>query len=132
MSSIKRVSFPWTTAFSNVSTGDGVFIALTGFMQAADVAKARCTWEAANETIANMITKPSYQTANVENAADAAAVLGTDYQTSNGMKYGTVMTDISSITQGKALVRMGMWVKLPSGSTLACLRVMGVFDVQSP
>lgn len=132
MSSIKRVSFPWTTAFSNVSTGDGVFIALTGFMQAADVAKARCTWEAANETIANMITKPGYQTANVENAADAAAVLGTDYQTSNGMKYGTVMTDISSITQGKALVRMGMWVKLPSGSTLACLRVMGVFDVQSP
>ncbi len=109
-----------------------MFIALTGFMQAADVAKARCTWEAANETIANMITKPGYQTANVENAADAAAVLGTDYQTSNGMKYGTVMTDISSVTQGKALVRMGMWVKLPSGSTLATIRLMGGFDIQSP
>lgn len=58
-----------------------------------------------------MITKPGNQTANVENAADAAAVLGTDYQTSNGMKYGTVMTDIRAVTQGKALVRSGSVVQ---------------------
>lgn len=132
MASIKRIGFQWTTGFSNVSTGDGVFIPTTGWMPAADVGKARCTWEAATEMIANMITKPGYQTANVENAPDGAVVLGTDNLASNGVKYGSVMTDISSATQAKALVRFGIWVKLPSGSTMANNRLAGSFDVQSP
>ncbi len=81
---------------------------------------------------ANMISKPGYQTANVENAPDAGVVLGTDYQQGNGVKYGTVMTDISSATQAKAVVRLGIWVKLASGSTETAVRIAGSFDIQSP
>ena len=132
MSSIRRLGFSWTTAFSVLSTGDGTFIPLTGWMPSADVGKARSTWEAHSEAAANMITRPGYQTANVENSPDTAVALGSDSQSSNGMKYGTAMTDISSVTQAKGLVRFGIWVKLASGSTLACVRVMGSFDIQAP
>lgn len=132
MASIKRVGFQWTTGFSTGSGGDGVFIPTTGWMQAADVGKARCTWEAQAEAIANMVTRPGYQVGNVENAPDAAVVLGLDTLSSIGVKHGTAMTDISAATQAKAVVRFGIWVKLPSGNTLACIRLAGSYDVQSP
>lgn len=45
---------------------------------------------------------------------------------------GTATTEIASVTRGDALVRFGIWVKLPSGSSLATNRLMGTFDVQSP
>ena len=132
MASIRRLGFSWTTGFSNLSTGDGVFIPTTAWMQAADVGKARCTWEANSEMAPSMVTRPGYQTANVENSPDAAVALGSDTQTSSGVKYGTAMTDISGVTQAKAVVRFGIWVKLASGSTLACVRLAGSYDVQSP
>ncbi len=132
MSAIRRLSFSWTTGFSNSSSVDGVFIPLTGWSQAADVGKARCSWEANSETSGSLVTRPGYQTANVENSPDAAATLGSDTQTSAGVKYATAMNDIASVTQAKALVRFGMWVKLNSGSTLACVRLAGSFDIQAP
>ena len=132
MPSIRRVSFSWTTLFSTLSTGDGTFVPTTGWMTAAEAAKVRATWEVSTESAANCVTRPGYQTANVENSADTPAVLGTDTQTSVGVKYGTALTDISSATAGKALVRFGIYVKLASGSALACVRVAGSYDVQSP
>lgn len=132
MSAIRRISFSWTTGFTNSSAVEGVFIPLTGWSPAADVGKARCSWEANSETSGSTITRPGYQTANVENSPDAATTLGSDTQTGAGVKYATGMNDIASVTQAKSLVRFGMWVKLASGSALACVRLAGSFDIQSP
>ncbi len=89
MSSIRRASFSWTTLFSTLSTGDGTFVPVTGWMTAAEAAKVRATWEVSTESAANCVTRPGYQAANVEDTADTPAVLGTDTQTSVGVKYGT-------------------------------------------
>ena len=132
MNAVKRLIFSWTTGFSNSSSVDGVFIPTTGWGSAADVAKVRCTWEAFGETMANMVTRPGFQTANTENSPDTPAAFGNDTQSSGGLKYSTAMTDISSSTQAKALVRFGIWVKLPSGSSLNCVRLSGYFDVLAP
>lgn len=132
MAAIRRVSFPWTTAYSNSSSVDGVFIVLTGWMSAPDVAKVRATWEATMETSANLVTRPGFQTANVENSPDNPQTLGSDSLTSVGVKFGTALTDITSSTQAKALVRFGIWVKLASGGSLACVQLAGSFDIQSP
>ena len=84
------------------------------------------------ETSANLVTRPGFQTANVENSPDGPQAFGSDSLTSVGLKYGTALTDISSSTQAKALVRFGVWVKLASGSALACVQLAGSFDIQSP
>jgi hypothetical protein len=94
-------------------------------------ARARCTWESAGETVANMITRPGYQVADVENSISSSNTLGTDTQTGNGVKYGSAPTDISSVTQAKQVVRWGLWVKNPSGTTtVQCVRAGGVIEVE--
>ena len=45
------------------------------------------------------------------------------------MLYPSAMTDISSNTAGKQLVRLGYMVKLSSGSTLAFAFVWGTAEV---
>ena len=131
MAKIRRIPLAWTTLFTNIDSVNGTFIPMTPWMSASDVAKARCTWESSGETVANMVTRPGYQVADVENSVSSTNTLGSDTQTGNAVKYASAPTDISSVTQSKQLVRWGLWVKNPAGTTtVQCVRGGGVMEVE--
>jgi hypothetical protein len=107
-----------------------VFLPATGWMQAADVAKIRTSFELRGVTgTINVLV--GYHTANVENSPDAATNTGT-FQTSGGVYFGSSFTDVSAAMQAKQLVRFGFVVKLTSGSTLSVARAGGSVDIIKP
>lgn len=72
-----------------------------------------------------------YQTANVENAPDAAVAL-TTFKTTEDLYYGPSFSDVTANTLPKQLVRPVWIVKLTSGSALASVRVGGSIDIVPP
>lgn len=125
---MKTMSLPWTM-IAAASTVE-VFLPVTGWMRAADVAKVRGSFELRGLTgvISALV---GYQTANVEDAPDAANNLGT-FQTTAGVFYGAGFTDVSATVQAKQLVRFGFVVKLSTGTTLAVARAGGSVDIIQP
>ena len=104
---------------------------MTPWMSAADVVKAGCTFEAYGETASNMVVRPGYQVADVENSISSTNTLGADSKTGPGVSYRSTLTDISSTTVARQLARWGLWVKNPKGdSTLNCVRIGGVIEVE--
>lgn len=74
------------------------------------------TWEAAEGTVANMVTRPGYQLADVQDTPLSPEVLGTDTKTGNGRKFGSSFVSIASTTQARQYFRAGVWVKNPTGT----------------
>lgn len=107
MARIRRMVLQWTTGFTNSDATDGTFIPMADFFASLAVEQAQMEWEAWGETVANMITRPGYQVADVPNNILATNTLGTDTKTGSGEKFPTAMTSIASVTQGKQLIRPG-------------------------
>jgi hypothetical protein len=82
---------PWTTIFSDRTDADGDFNPCSGWMKAEDVGRMRATFDVRDTTDASGVIKLGYQTANVENAPDAAVVPSAplNSQTGDGMSYPT-------------------------------------------
>lgn len=67
----------------------------------------------------------------MENVIASSNTLGSDTLTSTNVKYPTAMTDISATTQARQLVRFGIWVKNPTGTTtLQCVRLSGWLEIE--
>jgi hypothetical protein len=122
----------WGTGFTNTPNVDGTFIPLEDFHDdAGEIGLVRISWEAWGETVANMITRPGYQVADVENNILGTNTLGTDTKTGAGVLYGTDFFDISGNTKARVKIRFGIWVKNPAGnSNLNCVRVRAWIEIQ--
>lgn len=122
---MKRISLPWTTVFGFTTAGNKKFIPATPWLNAASVKRLRAAFELISSQT-NISVTFAYQTANVENAPDAAVDVGVAL-TADGMSYGT-MTDISANTNSKQLVRLGFNVQNTAGATLVLGRCGGIVD----
>lgn len=103
---MKRIPLPWSTLHAFTTVGSKKFMPVTPWINAADVKRLRATFELI-QAQTDFRMSFAYQTANVENAPDAAVEVGS-VQTADGMNYGTV-TDVSNNTGGKQLVRFGLF-----------------------
>lgn len=74
----------------------------------------------------NLSVTFAYQTANVEDAPDAAVEVGSA-QTTDGMNYGS-LTDISSNSNSKQLIRFGWNVQNTSAAALIVGMCGGAVD----
>lgn len=122
---MKRDSLPWTTVFGYTTGATKKFVPATPWMNAAMFKRVRAAFELISSQT-NLSVTFAYQTANVENAPDAAVDVGTAL-TADGMSYGT-LTDISASTNGKQLVRLGWNVQNSAGATLLLGRCGGAVD----
>ena len=116
MARIRRIDLGWATCYTNSPNGDGQFNPMQVYIRAPGIGKIRMGWEAHGESVANMISRPGFQVADVENNIVSTNTLGTDTQTSNGVKFPSAMADISATTQARQLFRGGIWVKNPAGN----------------
>lgn len=117
---------------SSQSTSTAVFIPMTEWIPAGEVAKARYTLEMRGNSQYCAIAG-GYQTSQDRISVDAAAQIGSaSYLSADGYDYPTAFTDLSSTMAGKAYVRFGILAKLSSGSNAqgcwASIRV----DIQGP
>lgn len=109
----------------------GQFNMMQLFIRCGGINNARVGWEVQAGSVANMITRPGLQLANVENTIGSTAALGSDTHTSTGMKYPSAMVDISASTDAYQLMRVGLYVKNPVGnSDLNCVRVRVWLEVE--
>jgi hypothetical protein len=123
--SSRRLSLPWTSVYAVNTTA--AFFAATGWMSTDQVRKLRFVTELrVKGPDAEVVC--AYQTANVENAPDSSAGVG-DPITSEGVVYGS-LTDISTSTGGKQLIRFGWNVRLTTGSSFTMARVAGGVEIQ--
>ena len=83
MCQTRTINLPWTTLYSDVTADDGVFLPVSGWMDAASVRRLRVTFEVAATTDANGIIKPGIQYANAEShwCGDATHVVATVFCT---------------------------------------------------
>jgi hypothetical protein len=125
---MKRIPMPWTAIYAFNTSGTKAFIPATPWIPAEGVKRARGTFELISGQ-ANLRVTFAYQTANVENSADAAAEQGS-VMTADGMSYGT-LTDVSSATNGKHLIRFGYSTYNSSAAVLVCGRAGGFVDVSA-
>jgi hypothetical protein len=114
--------------YAYTSGGTKKFLPATPWMPAESAKRARGTFELISSQ-ANLSVTFAYQTANVENAPDTATDCGSA-QTSDGVSYGTI-TDISSGTNGKHLVRFGYNCTNTSGAVQVLGRAGGFIDVSA-
>lgn len=122
---IKTFAFSWTTVYSNNTlTLDHP---VTGWMRASDFKKIRGTLEIISR-LNNIEVSFAYQTADVENSPDTVTAFGA-YKTSDGVHYPTGWTDVSSVMEGKQLVRIVLLAKNSSGTAVNLARVCGSVDV---
>ena len=129
MAEVKTIVTHWTTICSNVDTGDGLFVPVSGYMNAADVDKIRCTFEVVAATDSSSVIQPGIQTANVEDAADTADLItGINSETGNGFNFAGAFCDVSGDTNGKQLVRLGFWFKT-SAASLQSARVWARWQI---
>lgn len=130
MGDIKTIVTHPTTVTSSINTGDGVFNPVTGYMNASEVDKLRCTFEVLCASDTSGIIKPGLQTADVENAPDTAVVIaGTNSETGNGFNFPGAFSDVSADTEGKQLVRLGFWF-LASSAALKAARVSARWQIK--
>lgn len=123
MARIRRLDFPWSTCFT-ISATTAQFNPFQQYTRAPDMKKIRMGWEVSSESVANMISSPGYQLADVENAVVSTNTLGSDTQTSTGVKFPSALTDVSSNTEARQLFRSGIYVKNPVGvNVLHVIRV---------
>lgn len=122
---MKRIPLPWTTVFGFTTGGSKKFIPATPWMNGATVKRVRAAFELiASQT--NLSVTFAYQTANVEDAPDAAVEVGSA-QTTDGMNYGS-LTDISSNSNSKQLIRFGWNVQNTSAAALIVGMCGGAVD----
>ncbi|MDP2308585.1 MAG: hypothetical protein Q8P18_21370 [Pseudomonadota bacterium] len=127
MASVKTLGVAWTVVYSNNTLT--LEHPVTGWMWASDFMMVRGTLEIVCR-LNNIEVALGYQTADVENSPDTAVAFG-GYKTSNGVHYPAGWEDISSVTQGKQLIRMVLFAKNASGSTVNMARVACSVDVIS-
>jgi hypothetical protein len=125
---MKRIPMPWTTVTTKSQTPTTKFYPATPWLPAESVNRARGTFELISAD-ANLSVTFGYQTANVENSPDAQVTIGSA-KTSDGMSYGT-LTDISSNTNGKHLVRFGYDLTNTSAALAVSGRVGGFVDISA-
>ena len=130
MCTSKTVPVAWTTLYSDVTDGDGVFIPVTGWMDAAQVKKFRSTFEVAATTDASGVIKPGAQFADSPDPAGTPlAPAGIVAKTGNGTSYPTSFSDVSVTAAQKQLVRFGYWFKA-SAAGLKAARISGKIEVE--
>lgn len=126
---IYRAGFPWTT-LTTVSETE-IFIPVTNWVSGLQAQKVRPTFEIAG-IMADVVVRPGYQYANVENDPSSGTAFDATTYNSNGMKYVDAF-DISATTVNKRMVRFGFFIKkaTSSGTSLATIRIGGVFEYGS-
>lgn len=104
---MRRIALPWRSIHCYKNNASKVFIPCTQHISTADVKWVRAYFEMAASQ-GNCGLEFAYQTANTidDNTSTPVAVGG--QKTSNGPLWGT-LTDISSGTNAKALVRFGYY-----------------------
>ncbi len=131
MCQTRTINLPWTTRYSDVTANDGVFLPVSGWMDASTVRRLRVAFEVAATTDASGIIKPGIEYANVENTPFGGLTLtGAAAQTGNGVNYPTQLSDVGASSDGKQLARLGFWFKASSAG-LKAARVAGKADVES-
>lgn len=130
MPKYRRVVIGWTTVFTDTTTAPGKFNALGGWLMGSETTKLKFTFEARSNTDTGAVFEPGFQTANVENSPDnPAQISGIQTLTGDGMAYPTAVSDISTSTAGKAMVRPGVWMKA-SGAGLKMARLWMAIDIE--
>lgn len=130
MCTSKTVPVAWTTLYSDVTDGDGVFIPVTGWLDAAQVKKFRSTFEVAATTDASGVVKPGVQFADSPDVpATPIAPAGILTKTGNGTSYPGSFSDVSATSAQRQLVRFGYWFKA-SAAGLKAARISGKFEVE--
>ena len=126
MARTTRIVLPLATGISSSTVP--VFIPVTEFMDAADVAKLRGTLEMGGRT-GQFSASIAYQTAQVPNSVDTPAAI-TSTVVTNGVTYPTGgYTDVSTPGGAKRLIRIGYYVALVTGTTLAYGFLSGEVDI---
>lgn len=93
----------------------GLFIHLTAFMSAAEVERVRCTLEIrSNSGEAEIL--PGYQVANEATSPGSSYQIGSQYEETEDIHYGTSFTDISGNLGNQQLVRFGVFVRNTASS----------------
>ena len=125
MPSTRRVQMPWTTIYAKTTTG--VFMPVTTFMEAPSIDRVRGTFEL-RALLGDLTAALAYQTCNTDSSLDSAVALGS-WATAEGFTYPTAVTDISSATDGKQLIRFGWLVKNTSTSNQTMATVAGTIEI---
>lgn len=133
MPTFRKLPMPWTTIFADTNSSDGEFNPCTPWLPAVEIQAVRMTFEVRNTTDSSGVVKPALQTANVENSPDAAVVLPAANPTRNdltgdGMSYPNGVSDISSSTVGKQLVRFGVYFDPSTDASLKLARFGGLLE----
>lgn len=122
---MSRVVLDWATVYANTQSPTKLFIPVTGWLDASTAKYARAVWELVSP-MTNISVEFGYQTANVENAPDAAVAIS-GALTAAGVSYGS-KTDISSATANKNMVRFGFMVTNTAAASLVLGRAGGYVE----
>ena len=128
---MRKMTLDWTTIFTEKTTEDGDFNAVTLWMEAERFRRLGLTFEVQNSTDTSGVVSPAIQTCNVPDTILTTLILSSgganptrNDKTGNGMSYTNGQADISGTTAGAQYVRLGFYFK---GSTagLKAARVQG-------
>ena len=121
---MRSVTLPWST-YVTFTTVDK-FMPCTAWMDASDVANARCVFEVI-ELFGEPSVQPAYQLTNVESSPETPTACGTA-KTTDGVSFPTAFTSIS--TGGAQLIRFGFFAKSTTTDTFSSVRAGGRVEIK--